>query len=283
MTGEQIRRRGLVQAAVGVVLVAWVVILAATAEVGNPQVLVGAAVSAGLVCLCSVAGGVVAGRVTDEASAAGLRHVFVVLEGAALAFFFPLSWFGFNLEPAGEPGGFALGVVLLLAVPVIVALAFVARCSRTVHKFVVSAFGPIVPDSGAGAPVQRVRVFGTVLVTAGVALSVSATAVAFTAPLYRPVLMVVCLLVTLAPVVLGVSLARVKDVYSARRRNVGNYVIVPAASWFAVAELAPEIGVFGMLFGVLVFGAIVLLVIAILVMREFTGEWDRPWRERRSR
>lgn len=128
------------QAAVGVLLVAWVVVLAATAEVGNPQVLVAAAVSAGLVCLCAVAGGVVAGRITDAASAAGLRHVFVVLEGAALTIFFPLYWFGFSLEPAGRPGSFELGVVLLLAVPVIAALAFVARSSRAVHKFVVDAF-----------------------------------------------------------------------------------------------------------------------------------------------
>ena len=73
MTGEQSRRRGLLQAAVGTALVAWVVVFAAMADAGNPTVLVGAAVSCGLMCLCSVAGGLVAARITDAASAVRLR------------------------------------------------------------------------------------------------------------------------------------------------------------------------------------------------------------------
>lgn len=249
------------------VLVAWVAGFAALIEVENPQVLVGTAVSGGLVCLCVVAGGVMATRMTDAATAARLRHVFVVLEGAALAIFFPFCWFAFGVEPVGRLGYFAL-VVLVLAVPVVAALAFVLQRSFAMHKIVVDAFGPLVPDFGEGAPLQRVKLLGTVLVTVGVALSVSAMAVALTAPLYRPVL-------------LGARLARVTDVHSACRGNVGTYAIVPAASVFAVSEFASGVGAVGMLFGALVFGAVVLLVIAILVVREFTGEWDRPWRERK--
>jgi hypothetical protein len=283
VTGEQIKGRGRVQAVVGVALVVWVVVFSALTEVGNPQVLVATAVSGGLVCLCAVAGGVVAVRITDAASAARLRHVFVVLEGAALAIFFPFCWFALSLESAGKPGYTAFVVVLVIAVPVLAALGFVARASFDVHKIVVGAFGPLVPDSGEGAPVQRIRVLATVLVTAGVALAVSALALALTAPLYRPVLLVVGLLVTLAPVLLGVRLARVTDVHSARRGNVSNYLIVPIASGFSIAEFTSGTGVVGMLFGALVFCAVVLLVIAILVVREFTGERDRPWREPRRR
>ncbi|NKE59058.1 hypothetical protein FXN61_20480 [Lentzea sp. PSKA42] len=199
----------------------------------------------------------------------------------ALAIFFPFYWFALCVESVGKPGYIALVVVLVVAVPVVAALVLAMQGSRTVHKIVVDAYGPLVPDSGAGAPAHRIRVLGTVLVTAGVALSVSATAVAFTAPLYRPVLLVVGLLVTLAPVLLGVLLTRVTDVCSARRRNVGSYLIVPTASGFAVAEYSSGTGVVGMLFGALVFGSIVLLVIAVLVVREFTGDWDRPRREQK--
>jgi hypothetical protein len=277
MTGE----RG--QAAAGVVLLAWVVAFAALTEVGNPQVLLATAVSGGMVCLCAVAGGVVAMRITDAESAARLRHVFVVLEGTAMAIFYLFYGFAFSAEPVGRPGEFAVVVLLVLSVPALGALTLVLWRSYAVHKIVVDAFGPLVPESGEGVPLQRIRVLGTVLVTVGLALAVSAMTVALVTPLYRPVLLVVGLLVTLTPVVLGVSLARVTDVYSARRRNVGNYVIVLAASGFAVSEFSSGAGVAGALFGALVFGAVVLLVIAILVVREFTGEWDRPWRERRDR
>jgi hypothetical protein len=277
MTGE----RG--QAVAGAVLLAWVVGFAALTEVGNPRVLLATAVSGGLVCLCAVAGGVVATRIADGESAARLRHVFVVLEGTAMALFYLFYGFAFSAEPVGRPGDFAVVVLLVLSVPALGALALVVWRSYAVHKVVVEAFGPLVPESGAGVPLQRIRVLGTVLVTVGLALAVSAMTVALVMPLYRPLLLVVGLLVTLTPVVLGVSLARVADVYSARRRNVGNYVIVLAASGFAVSEFSAGAGVAGALFGALVFGAVVLLVIAILVMREFTGEWDRPWRERPAR
>jgi hypothetical protein len=202
MTGEQFRGRGIALAAVGTGLVAWVVVFAALAEVGNPQVLVALAVSGGLMCLCSVAGGVVATRITDAASAARSRHVFVVLEGVALAILFPFYWFALGVEPMGESGYFAMGVVVvMLVVPVGTALVFVVRASLAVHKFV-AAFGPLAPESGEAAPVQRIRVLGTVLVAAGVALSVPVVALAFTESRWRG-LVVIGLLATLAPVLLG--------------------------------------------------------------------------------
>jgi hypothetical protein len=255
MTGEQIRRRGLVQAAAGLVLVAWVVVVAATAEVENRQVLVATAVSGALVCLCAAAGGVVATRLLDAAAAARSRHVFVVLEGAALAIFFPFYWFTSGVEYAGRTGDFALGVAVALAVPVAAGLVLALRCSRAV------------------------RVLGTVLVTAGAVLSVGVVAIVVTTPSRWLVLDVFGLAVTLMPVLLGVSLGRVTDVYSARRRNVGSYLLVPFAGGFAVTKFASLAGAVGMLFGALVFGAILLLVIALFAMREYTGEWDRPWRE----
>ncbi|WP_434448730.1 hypothetical protein [Lentzea sp. E54] len=282
MTGERTGRAGLGQAAAGTVFGAWVVVFAAVAEAGNRQVLAGAAVCGGLVCLGAVAGGVVATRITDAASVARLRHVFVVLEGAALAIFFPFYWFAIGVEPVDRPGDFALVVVLALAVPVGVALVLVLRRSFAVHAVVVGAFGPLVPD-GDGAPVGRIRVLGTVLITAGAALSVAAGAVAFTAPLYRPLMLAVALLVTLTPVLLGLRLARVTDLHSARRVHPGSYVIVPAACGFAVSEFASEVAAAGMLFGALVFGAVVLVVIAMLMVREFTGEWDQRQPGRVSR
>ncbi|MFC3895561.1 hypothetical protein ACFOWZ_29150 [Lentzea rhizosphaerae] len=276
-----IRGRGFVLAAVGMVLAAWVVVVAATADVGNPRVLVAAAVCGGLVCLGPVAGGLVAARIADVAAAGRVRHVFVVLEGAALAIFFPFYWFTFGVEPVGKPGGFLLGVVLVLAVPVVAALLLTTWSSRTVHRIVVEDSGPIVPDSGDGAPAQRVRVLGTVLIVVGVVLSAGVTAVAFAAPSNWLFLEIFGLLVTFTPVLLGIALSRVKDVYSARRRNVGAYFIVPTASGFAVAKIGSTGAELGMLFGALIFGAVVLLVIALLVVREYTGEWDRPWREQR--
>lgn len=268
-------------AAVGVGLIAWMVVAAALAEVGNPRVLVAIAVSGGLVCLCAVAGGAVATRITDAASAARLRHVFVVLEGTALALFFPFYWFGLGVEPAQGSGVFALGVVLAITVPVGISLVLAVLNSRAVHVFVVDAFGPIVTDSGSGAPAQRIRLLGTVLVTVGVALSAGALAVTFTASSDWLLLEVIGLLVTVTPVLLGARLTRVTDVYSARRRNVGMYLIVPGASGFAVSKFGSVGGVEGMLFGALTFGAIVLLVVALVVLREYTGQWDRPWREPR--
>ncbi|MDX3663981.1 hypothetical protein PV646_42425 [Streptomyces sp. ID05-26A] len=262
-------KRGQVVA--GVVLLAWVAVFAAVADVANPQVLLASAVSGGLVCSCAVAGGVVAMRLTDAESASRLRHVFVVLEGAALVLFFPFYWFGFGVEPVGKPGTFAAGVVLVLAVPVVAALVIVVRRSFVVHE--------LVPDSGEGAPAQRIRVLATVLITVGLALSAGVVAVAAVATEHQVIVLVVGLLVTLMPVLLGVRLASVTDVHSARRRNAGNYVVVPAAGGIAVFDFSSTTGPAGTLFGVLAFGAVVLLVVAILVMREFTGEWERPWRE----
>ncbi|GGN24555.1 hypothetical protein GCM10011609_78210 [Lentzea pudingi] len=253
------------------VLLVWVVVFAAVADVANPRVLLASAVSGGLVCACAAVGGVVATRVTGEESAARLRHVFVVLEGAALVLFFPFCWFGFGVEPVGRPGTFAAGAVLVLAVPVVAALVIVVRRSFVVHE--------LVPDTGGGAPVQRIRVLATVLVTVGLALSAGVVAVAAVATEHQVVLLVVGLLVTLMPVLLGVRLMDVADVHSARRRNAGNYVVVPAAAGIAVFDFSATTGPAGTLFGVMAFGAVVLLVIAILVLRDFTGEWDRPWRD----
>lgn len=268
-------------AAVGVVLVAWIVVVAALAEVETPHALVLTAVIAGLVCLCPVAGGVVATRITDAASAARLRHVFVVLEGVALALAFPFYWSMSGVEPAGQSYGFAFAVVLgSVLVPVVAAVLFVVLASHAVHQVVVAS-GPIVPDSGTGGPAQRVRVLGTVLVTVGVVVSVAGVAVAFTAPSDRLLLAVFGLPVMLMPVLLGTRLVRMRDVYSARRVDVGWYLLVPFACGFAVTKFVTLGGAAGMLFAGLVFAAVVLLVVALLVVREFTGAWDRPWREQK--
>jgi hypothetical protein len=281
MTGEQIRARGFVLAAVGSALVVWVVVFAALAEVGNPQVLVGTAVSAGLVCLCPVVAGLVATRITGAESAARVRHVFVVLEGVGLVVFFPFYWFTFGIEPAGRLGHFLLGVVLALVVPVVAALLLTTWTTRTVVRMavpkivpkIVTASGPVVPDSGAGAPAQRIRVLGTVLVVVGVALSIGVTAVACTVPSYWLFLEIPGLLMTLTPVLLGTVLMRVKDVHSARRRNVGSYFVALIAGGFAVAKVGSIGAAPGMLFGALTFGAVVLVVVALLVVREYTADW----------
>jgi hypothetical protein len=273
MTGEQIRGRGFVLAAVGAVLVAWVVVFAALAEVGNPQVLVGTAVSAGLVCLCPVVAGLVATRITGAESAARVRHVFVVLEGVGLAAFFPFYWFTFGIEPAGRLGHFLLEVVLALMVPVIVALLLTTWTTRTVHGIVLADLGAVVPDSDSGAPAQGIRVLGAVLVVVGVALSIGVTAVACTVPSYWLFLEISGLLMTLTPVLLGTVLMRVEDVHSARRRNVGSYFVALIAGGFAVAKVGSIGAAPGMLFGALTFGAVVLVVVALLVVREYTADW----------
>lgn len=263
------------QAVVGLVLVACVVVVAALVEVENPQVLVATAVSGAFVCSCAVAGGVVAARLVDAAAAARLRHVIVVLEGAALATLFAFYWFLSGIDLLGN---YPLVVLLAFAVPVLGAVLLSVYGSRAVHLIVAAESGPLVPDSGADAA-PRIRVLGTVLVVVGVALSVGVAAIVLTAPSRLLVLDVFGLVVTLAPVLLGVSLGRVRDVYSARRKNVGAYLFLPIAGGFAVTKFASLAGAAGMLFGALVFGAVVLLVIALLVVREYAGVWDRPWRE----
>lgn len=267
------------QAAAGLALAAWVVVAAARADVENPPVLVATAASGVLVCLCAVAGGVVATRIADAAAAARLRHVFVVLDCTALATFFPFYWFVYALEPSGRPGEFAVGLLVVLLVPVAGALTLAVVRGQAVHKIVVAEYGSLVPASDA--PVQQIRVFGTVLVVVGMALSVGVAAIAFVAPSRLLMLELIGLAVTLTPVLLGVRLGRVTDVHSARRRNVGLYFVLPAASGFAVAKFASLSGAVGMLFGALVFGAVVLLVIALAVVREYAGEQDRSWRERK--
>ncbi|WP_090058928.1 hypothetical protein [Lentzea fradiae] len=275
---EEFRKRGPWQAVAGVVLAAWVVLTAAVAETGTPQVLVATAATGAMLCLCPVAGGLVARRVTGAVPAARLRHVFVVLEGAALALLFPFYWFAFSVEPVGRPGALAVGVVVSLVVPVVVALVLALRTSLLVHRIVVAEFGPLVPDAAAPALVPRIRVLGTLLVVAGSVLSVSVVVLAFTSPSRWLLLEAFGLVVTLTPVVLGLSLTRVDDVRSARRRNIGAYIVVPTAAGYAAAELVSAGGAAGMLFGALVLAATVLLIGAILVLREFTGSWERPWR-----
>jgi hypothetical protein len=260
-------------------LAAWAVVFAAMTDAGNPSVLMGAAVSCGLVCLCSVAGGLVAARITDAASAARRRHVIVVLEGTALTIFFPSYWFAFDVEPVGKPWDFVPMVVLALVPPVFIASALAVRGSYLVHKIVVDASGPLVPDSGADAPSQRIRVLGTVLVVVGVVLSVAAVAAALAAASGTVFYLIFGLPLMITPVLIGMKLAGVTNVYSARRRNVGWYLIVPIYGGFAAAKFASVGGAPGMLFGALACGAIVLLVIAFLMVREYTGLWDRSWRK----
>ncbi|WP_433202281.1 hypothetical protein [Lentzea sp. CA-135723] len=284
VTGEQFRRRGVVLAVAGAVLVAWVAVVAALAEVGTPQVLGAAAVSGGLVCLCAAVIGLVAARIADAASAARVRHVVVALEGTAIAIFFPFYWFASSVEPVGKPGDFALGIVSVLVVAVVIALGLALWGSIVVHRVVVAEFGPLVPLSTEPASVQRIRVLGTVLVVVGAALTVAVVALAFAVPTRLLFLEASGLLVTLMPVALGLSLAREKNVYTARRRNAVAYVVVPAAVGWAAAKVAVIGGAAGMLFSAVVFGAIVLLVVAILVTRDYSALWDwpaRPGQERR--
>ncbi|MFD4670086.1 hypothetical protein ACFWNN_10145 [Lentzea sp. NPDC058450] len=283
MTGEQVRKRGVVPAVAGAVLMAWVAVVAALAEVGTPQVLGATAVSGGLVCLCAAVTGLVAARITDAASAARVRHVVVVLEGTALAIFFPFYWFASSVEPVGKPGDFALGVASALVVAVAIALVLVLWISFVVHKVVVDEFGPLVPASAEPESVQRIRVLGAVLVVVGAALTVAVVALAFAVPTRLLFLEVSGLLVTLMPVALGLSLAREKNVYTARRRNAVAYIVVPAAVGWAAAKVAVIGGAAGMLFSAVVFGAIVLLVVAILVVREYSAVWDRPVRAGQER
>lgn len=74
---------------------------------------------------------------------------------------------GEQIRKQGRPWDFVPMVVLALVAPVLIALVLAMRGSYLVHKIVVDAFGPLVPDSGAGAPAQRIRALGTVLVVAG--------------------------------------------------------------------------------------------------------------------
>lgn len=284
MTGEKLRKQGIVQVAVGVVLVAWVVVFAATAEVGNPAVLLAAAATAGIVCLAALASGVVATRVVDVASAVRLRHVFVVLEGVVLAVFYPFFWSGFSLETPGPDGDLAVGAVLVLSVPVIVAIGLAFRTSWAVHKIVTEVNGPIVPDDGVGAPLQRIRVLGTILVVVGsvLALAVVPVTLSLSTPVARGFFLVHAVLIALVPVVLGVKLTRVTDVYSVRRLNVQMWPVVvgplglmPATAYDKVSSMGSAA-----LLSALMFGVIVLMVIAMLMVREYAGEFDRPWRER---
>ena len=79
----------------------------------------------------------------------------------------------------------------------------------------------------------------------------------------------------LTPAVLGWSVAGQEPLVLCTRRPRASSGI----SGFAVSKFGSVGGVEGMLFGALTFGAIVLLVIALVVLREYTGQWDRPWRE----
>lgn len=281
MAGERVRWQGVVHIAVGVVLVAWVVVAAATVEVGNPGVLLGAAVTAGIMCLVAVAAGVVATRVVDVASAMRLRHVFVVLEGVAMAVFYPSFWAAFGLETsAGDVG---IGGALVLVVPAVVALLLTLRLSVAVHRIVTDVNGPIVTGTGEGAPAQWIRVLGTVLIVVGSVLTLAVVPVTLAAhsPEARVFSLVVGVAFALVPVVLGVRLARVTDVYSARRINTPAYFAVTGGSGVGVTNLGfVSSTVSGGLFRALMFGVLVLLVIAALVTREYTGVFDRPWRGR---
>src|SRR5690349_4126530 len=176
MAGEQVKKRGLAVAAAGVALIAWVVAVATTTEVGNPAVLAAAAMAAGMVCLCAVATGVVALLVT-EVTAARLRYVFVVLAVAAVTLLFPSYWIAFNLEPAGMPDGWMPGPTLLLLVPPLVAVVLVLVPTKAVARIVAEADGPPVPEPGEGEPARRIQVLGTVLVVVGSLLAVAAVAV----------------------------------------------------------------------------------------------------------
>ncbi|GGU55162.1 hypothetical protein [Lentzea flava] len=279
MTGEKLRGRGLAVAAAGVLLVAWVIVFAATTEVGNPPVLVAAAVPAGMVSLCAVAAGLVASRVTEH-TAPRVRHVFVVLSGAALALLYPSYWLSFNIEPVGMPGELLLGAALVLLVPLFGALGLVVVIGKGVHRMVIEKDGPLVPGSGEGAPARRIQELGTVLVVVGALLAVAVVAVSSMSGKHLPFYLFSGLAVTFAVVLLGMSLTRVTDVHMARRKNLGPYVGVISGLTLPVATFGFET-VTSVLFGVVLFGAVVLVVVALLVMGDYTGESHTTWRERR--
>ncbi|MDT7784797.1 MAG: hypothetical protein QOF58_3216 [Pseudonocardiales bacterium] len=277
MTGEQMRRRGLAVAAAGVVLVAWVIVFAATTEAGNPPVLLAASLAAGLVCLCLAGAGSVAARIGDAAAAARLRHVLVVLEGAVLALVLPVCWSALNVEDTA--GEFTSRPALALCAPVAIALVLVVRLSRTTHRVVADAYGPVVAGSGDGDEARRVRVLGTVLVVAGAGLSISAAVVVSTVSSPLAVFLLGVVLVTLTPVLLGLMLTRVKDVYSARRRSavipfaITSVVAISAGNFAFKAEAATTVALCA-----LMVGAIALQVTGYLALREYTGVYDRPFR-----
>ncbi|KJK50816.1 hypothetical protein UK23_09105 [Lentzea aerocolonigenes] len=282
MTGEKLRGRGLAVAAAGVVLVAWMVVSATTTEVATPHMFRAATVSAALACLCAVAAGLVAWRITDAGSAARLRYVFVVLEGAALVTFFPSRWTASDVEDAA--GEFSISLTLSLTAPVLIALGLVLWLSHAVHKTVVGAHGPIVADSGEGALADRMRALGAVLVVAGGGLTISAAAVALTVPSPLAAFLFSAVLVTLGPFVLGLVLMRAKDVHWASRRSgVFSFVIVFVFA-MPVGDFAFKAGAgTAVLLCALVAAAVGFQVAAFLVMREYTGELGKTWRERRQR
>ena len=233
-------------------------------------------------CLCSVAAGVLATRIDGAASAARVRQVFVVLDGIVLAAFYPFYWSVVSIEQVGGDGDLHAVSILVLIVPALVAFWLTLYISQSVHKVVLAAYGPIVPDAGDGAPAQRIRVLGSVLVGVGVSLTVAAAALALTSSVDGFQVFVV-ILMALVPVLLGVSLTRAIDVYSARRRNVIMYLIVTGSLGISSMGRAYDSGtVSAGLLGALVVGAIVLIVVAFLVLREYADadEWNRPWRER---
>ncbi|MET9626149.1 hypothetical protein ABZX92_01680 [Lentzea sp. NPDC006480] len=279
MTGEQIRKRGLAVAAAGIALIAWVVVVAVTTEVGNPPVLAAAAMAAGMVCLCVVAAGAVASRVTER-TAARMRHVFVVLTGASVALLFPSYWITFDLEPARMPEAWTLGPKPLLLVPPLAAAVLAAVPTRAVHRMLFEADGPLVPEPGEGAPARRVQALGTVLVVAGSLLAVAAVAVSSMSGNRMPFFLFSGLVVTLGVVLYGVLLTRVTNVYMARRKYFGGFV-------GAICGLASPVSTFGfetvssVLIEVVVFGALVLVVVAAMVLAEYTGEFHTPLKERR--
>ncbi|HEX8868879.1 MAG TPA: hypothetical protein VF821_24675 [Lentzea sp.] len=281
MTGEKLRGRGLAVAAVGVVLVAWMVVSATTTEVATPHMFRAATVSAALVCLCPVAAGLVAWRITDAGSAARLRYVFVVLEGAVLVAFLPSRWTASGVEDAA--GEFSVTLTSSLTVPVVIALVLVLWLSHAVHRTVVGAHGPLLAGSGEGAPAERVRVLGVVLVVAGAGLTISAAAVALAVPPPLAVFLFSAVLVTLSPLVLGLVMTRAKDVHRMSRRGGAITFVIVLAFAMPAGDFAFKAGTgTAVLLCALVAAAVGLQMTAFLVMREYTGELGQTWRERRQ-
>lgn len=279
MTGEKLRGRGIAVAVAGVVLVAWVVVFAATAEVGNPPVLVGAAVTAGMACLCAVAAGVVASRVT-ELTAARSRHVFVVLTGATLVLLNPCYWLSFTLEPVGRPGESLRGVALVFLVTLFAATALVAAAGKPVHRMVFAKKASLEPDDGEGAPARRIQLLGTVLVVVGALLVVPVVAVSSMSGERLPYYLFAGLAVTLTTVVLGVSLTRVTNVHMARRKNFGLYVLFTWGLTLPMETFGFET-VNSVLFVAVLFVAAVAAVVALTMVSDYTGEWLATMEERR--
>ncbi|MFS8103740.1 hypothetical protein LFM09_42125 [Lentzea alba] len=277
----QIRSRGLQSLAVGAGLVVLVTLIPVLLPVETGSATLAAVVFAVIMCLCAAVAGGMALLIADEGAAARLRRWFVVLEGVGMSSAFPLLAAALGMDVPGREGnGDVLGA-LSLTVPSFVSAFLVFRVSYAVHMVATDANGPLVPGDGSGAPALQLRLLGRVLLVLGLVLGINVWAVPAATGMPARIVFAVVLgtIVTLCAVVLGAMLMRVTDVSTARRVKVGWVCAGSALSITAVGPMAgSKMTAVGVLYCALVFGGVVLVVIGTLVLRGYTGAWDRPWR-----